>query len=73
MTIGELAKTLGDRYACAPTGDKVLSLYLFGVEYADTLEGVSLKSLFQEAFIPESYGAELSRARRLAGFVAVKT
>lgn len=73
MQTQELATILKDRCLTAAKGEQVLSLNLVGIECAEALEGQSLQELCEIAGLPRSYGTELSKARRLAPYVQLKT
>jgi hypothetical protein len=73
MTIDEAAKTLAKMYGTAHEGDKVTQIHLFGIQFADQLALHSAKEIAIRAGIPESYGTEISKGRRLARFVRLRT
>lgn len=72
MLIRDLQTTLKKRYLNAAKGEQVLSLYLFGIEFADQLSGVALYDLCEAAGLSRSYGTELAKARKLAPYVSLK-
>jgi hypothetical protein len=48
------------------------AVHLFGILYADDLEGQSSSLICEEAGISKNYGTEISKGRRLAPYVEVK-
>ncbi len=72
MTIGELARELGNDVKTAPEGDRVVRIHLFGIRRARALAGISLKDLVARAGIPSSYHTEIHKGMRLADHVALK-
>ncbi len=52
----------------------VTMIHLFGIKYADEIEvcGATPAKLCRMAGLRESYNAEVSKGRRLAGFVELK-
>ena len=62
------------RAACngALNGDKVLTLNLFGIEFAEHLRDENLPALVERAGISRSFSSELRRGMRLSEFVALK-
>ena len=74
MTLAELGQTLGDAYQNAKEGEKVVTIHLFGIRYADQIEasGAIAKEIAKEAGIPDSYGTEIQKGVHLAKFVSLK-
>jgi hypothetical protein len=72
MTIEEAAKTLSLRYERAPKGQKVTQLYLFGIEYAESIKDMSMADLAIRAGISKTFGTELNKAVNLAEYVQLK-
>lgn len=58
--------------AAAPEGEKVVHIHLFGIRYADALDGLPLKEICIRAGEPESYGTEINKGMRLARFVEIR-
>ncbi len=50
----------------------VVRIHLFGIDYADELEGVNLAELVAAAGVPKPYATEIRKGMRLAEFVARK-
>jgi len=69
--INEMAAALKQCIADAPKGKEVVSIHLFGIRHAKTLEGIDLKRLAALAGESEAYGIELDKGRRLAEYVTV--
>lgn len=72
MNVDEAAKILGDRYRGAAENEKVVSIHLFGIEFANAIEGMSLVDVAVRAGLPKSYGTELRKGINLARFVALR-
>lgn len=72
MTIEEASRLLARMCHQAPEGEKVVHIHLFGIKYADEIQGMSLSELAVRANLPKSYGTELAKGRALARFVTVK-
>ena len=72
MTAEEAIRTLRDMYSEAPKGEMVLQIHLFGIKYADQLEGLSAKEIAKRATGNESYGTEINKGRKLAKYVKLK-
>ena len=72
MTTDELTRIFRDRYAQAPKGMVVTTIHLFGIEFANDLEGQPIKELCQRAGVPVSYHAEIHKGMRLSRFVRIK-
>jgi hypothetical protein len=52
-------------------GDIVVTIHLFGIEYAAVLKGLDLNALAARAGISETYGTELRKGIRLADYVKI--
>jgi hypothetical protein len=72
MQTSSLAEILKKRYDTAGSGNQVVSIYLFGIEFADVLAGKPLKEICAEAGISVAYATELAKARKLAPFVQLR-
>jgi hypothetical protein len=72
MTNQQLADEL--RLACeaAGKGERVVTIHLFGIRYADELKGRNLREIATLAGIPVDYGTELGKGVKLAGYVLLK-
>ncbi len=69
----ELGELLGNRYNNAEEKTKILSLYLFGIQYADLIEknNYNYKNIVEYANIPSSLDVELSKAMKISKYVTV--
>ena len=72
MLIEEASKILARKYRKAPDGEKVLSIHLFGIKYADEIRDMSLKDIVDRAGLPKSYKTEVRKGIKLAKYVEVK-
>ncbi|MEQ1935306.1 MAG: hypothetical protein ABL962_15710 [Fimbriimonadaceae bacterium] len=59
-------------YLNAPKGEQAVHVHLFGIKYADQVDGMPLKELAIEAGIPASYGTEIRKGINLAKYVSFK-
>jgi hypothetical protein len=71
MQANQLSEEFGKRYHSAGTGMTVVTIHLFGIEFADALQGHNLKEICAGANVPTSYGTELRKGMRLAEFVRI--
>ncbi|MBY6164169.1 hypothetical protein KUV73_25080 [Mameliella alba] len=71
MRIEDAAKALRDMYDDPQTG-KAVSVHLFGVRYADVLEGMPLAEIVVRAGISENYKTEIRKGMNLAKYVVEK-
>lgn len=67
-----LVRPLREAYRDAPEGDVMLRIHLFGIRFAEQLEGVNLKELADAAEVPESFATEIRKGMRLADHVTLK-
>ncbi len=72
MSIDTIAKELRDACERAAKGERVVSIYLFGIRNADRLRGQNLREIANRAGISEAYGTELAKAVRLAEHVTLR-
>ena len=72
MTSNELTQELRAAANGAPSGGKVLTLNLFGIEFAEHLKDKNLPDLVERAGISRTFSSELRRGMRLSEFVALK-
>lgn len=72
MQTALLAEILRKRYQSAGSGNQVVSIYLFGIEFADALIGKPLREICEEAGISVAYATEIAKARKLAPFVQLR-
>jgi hypothetical protein len=71
MTIDELPKKLKAMYG-DPATDKAVSVHLFGIRYAEHLDGKPLKDIAERAAIPVTYATEIRKGINLARYVREK-
>ena len=72
MTIDEAARILRDMYDSAPDKEQVAHVHLFGIKYADQIDGLTKTEIVRRAGLPPSYDVEVGAGRRLAKYVIVK-
>jgi len=72
MNKDELADELRAMWEAAPEGARSPMVHLFGIKYADELEGMNLKDIAELAGRPRSMGTEIYKGSRLAQYVTVK-
>ncbi len=72
MRIEDLASDLATAYERAAHGDKVVSIYLFGIRNAADIAGKSPYEIALRAGLPRSYGTEIAKAVRLAEHVILR-
>ena len=68
----DISRVLHDAWAQAPEGDIVVRIHLFGIRYAEELQGVDLRKLVDAAGIPKPYATEIRKGMRLADYVTLK-
>lgn len=69
MKVEDAAKILAAMDGKAPRNEKVVNIHLFGIRYADQIDGMSPKELAQRAGISATYGTEIRKAINLARYV----
>lgn len=72
MSSDDLSDAFRKRYHNAESGYAVVSIHLFGIEFAAELEGKNLKEICLSAEVPVSFATEVRKGMRLAEFVAIK-
>jgi len=72
VTIEEAAKALQRMCATAEKGEKVVQIHLFGIKYADQLDGMSLPDIAVGAGLGESFKTEIRKGMKLAKYVELK-
>lgn len=72
MTTEELTRALRDAVLGAEEGNKVVAIHLFGIRYAEALDGRNLTELVDRAGLGKSWVTEIRKGVRLAEFVALK-
>ena len=56
----------------APDGEKVAHIHLFGIRYADELDGLNLDDLLDLAGERRSYKTEIAKGRKLSKYVTIR-
>lgn len=72
MTVKEAGDILRRAYNDAPHGEKKTCLILFGIKYADSLLGLSLKDVVAEAGIGSTYYTEIRLGIKSAQYAQIK-
>ena len=72
MTTDEAIRILRVMYDGAPWREQVAHIHLFGIKYADELEGLNFHDIAEQATHKRSYGSEIYKGRRLAKYVTLK-
>ncbi|MDF3361104.1 hypothetical protein HLM50_08505 [Sulfitobacter sp. Ks41] len=72
MRTADLANTFADRYHNAAERQVVVSIHLFGIEFAEQLKGQNIQEICKLARVPKSYGTEIRKGMRLAPHVELK-
>lgn len=72
MQINEASKILREMYQKADKKEKAVSIHLFGIKYAQQIEGMPAKDIVIGADLPESYKTEVRKGINLAKYVEVK-
>lgn len=72
MTLEEAGRKLWEMYSKAPNGEQVAHIHLFGIKYADELEGLANIAIVRKAGIHESYNTEVAKGRKLAKYVLLR-
>lgn len=71
MKINDLASRLKEMYL-NPKFGKSTAVHLFGIRYADELQGLPLKEIVLRAGISKNYQTEIRKGVNLAKFVVEK-
>ncbi len=66
---GDLATKLRDMRQAAPRGRKIAAVHLFGIIYAQELEGMDLQTIAERAGCRPSLGGEIRKGVVLAEYV----
>ena len=66
---GDLAAKLRDMRQAAPRGRKIAAVHLFGIIYAQELEGMDLETIAVRAGCRPSLGGEIRKGVVLAEYV----
>ena len=72
MTIDDLAHELKRAYLAAGDNEKVVKIHLFGIKFAQEIDGKPCKEIAIRAGVSESYGTEIRKAVNLAKYVTIK-
>jgi|Cruoilmetagenom7_1024161.scaffolds.fasta_scaffold65926_3 5-methylcytosine-specific restriction protein B len=69
-----LADKLKEMYVGSRKGEIAVSIHLFGIKYASEITqcGSTPRQLAKMAGVPETYGTEINKGRKLARFVNLK-
>lgn len=73
MTESEAIRELKRMYGEGKLSKRAATMvHLFGVKYADELEGMPLRRIAEQATGSASYGQEIYKGMKLAAYVTVK-
>ncbi len=74
MTLDDAAKTLRKMYdGGLAERDQATQVHLFGIKYAQEIDGMPLKEIAARAGISENYGTEIRKGVKLAKYVVVRS
>lgn len=71
MNLKDLSGALKQAYFGAAEREKAVSVHLFGIEYADHLDGHSLVEITDAAGLNKSYAVEIRKGMNLAKYVTL--
>lgn len=72
MTLDEAAKILRKMYDHGyASKEQSTQVHLFGIKYADVLDGMPLKEIASRAGISEAYQTEIRKGMKLSKYVRV--
>ena len=72
LTEREAAAHLERMYNSAPSNEKAVRVHLFGIKYAEDLDGLSVSTVVETAGVRESYCTEVRKGMKLARYVTLK-
>jgi len=72
MRTSNLSGILRNRYHNASSKEVVLSIHIFGIEFASELQNQSINDICTDANVPISYVTEIRKGMRLAQYVDLK-
>lgn len=72
MRIDQASKILAQMYKDALLNEKVVSVHLFGIKYADEIRDMSVKDIVIGAELYKSYQTEIRKGINLAKYVEVR-
>ena len=72
MTEDEAVRKLREMYENAPSRERKTSIHLFGIKYAQILEGMPINKIAEQATGHESYGTEIRNGIRLSKYVQLR-
>jgi hypothetical protein len=72
MQITEAGALLSEMYRNALLGEKVLSIHVFGIRYANEIKSMRPEEIAILAELPKSYGTEIRKGIKLAKYVRIK-
>lgn len=71
MQVQELGKLLAERVRAAPDRDRMLTIQLFGIEYADAI-GSGSNKVVEAAGLLKSLSTELRQGVKIAPYVTLR-
>ena len=71
MTLDEAGRILRKMYD-DPTTDRVVSIHLFGIKYAEQIQDLTAQKIVDCAGLKKSYFAEVNKGKNLAKYVKLK-
>jgi hypothetical protein len=72
MRTQELAEIVAERYRQADKNEMTTQIRLFGIEFAEELEGHSLAEICALADLKASYAGEIRKGMKLAPYVLLR-
>ena len=72
MTADQAGRKLREMYDSAPEGEKAAHIHLFGIKYAEEVDGLTSNDIVRRAGLPISYGTEVAKGRKLSKYVHPK-
>ena len=74
MEIKELSEILKNKYKKAQKGEAVVSIHLFGIEYAEIInkKGYKVSQIIKFAEMKKSYSTELSKGIKHTKYVKLR-
>ena len=72
MNLEQASKLLAEMYGKSSYNEKVLSIHLFEIKYADQIADMSARNVVVGAGLPESYKTEIRKGINLAKCIQLK-